>query len=150
MATIQKRKNGDGSITFLAQVRIKPFRPTAKAFSKRADAQAWSQSLERALRAQRRQGGVRHDVTSLTVAELAAEYLNDPETQALGSYKTSTERLAWWVNHYGSTRVLEMNVLRLREARDRLRRNRGPATVNRVLSHLRSAWNWGRASGLIP
>jgi len=150
MATITKRKNGDGSVTFLAQVRIKPFNPTAKAFTRRGDAKEWADRLERELRAQRQQGGVRNDVTSLTIGGLVSEYLVDPETTTLRSYQTSSDRLAWWVNHYGSTRVLDMNVLVLREAREKLRHGRGPATCNRVLSHLRSAWNWGRASGLIP
>ena len=150
MASIQRRKNGDGSITYLAQVRIKPFHATAKVFAKRVDAKDWADRLERELRSQRRRGGVRRDVTSLTVADLVAEYLADPVTKALRSYQTSTDRLAWWVNHYGGTRVLDMNVLVLREARDRLRYGRSPATCNRILSHLRSAWNWGRASGLIP
>jgi integrase len=150
MATIQKRKNGDGSVSFLAQVRIKPFNPTAKTFARRSQAQEWADNLERELRSQRRQGGVRKDVTRLTVAGLISEYLSDPETEALRSYQTTADRLAWWVNHYGSTRVLDLNVLVLREARERLRHNRGPATCNRILSHLRSAWNWGRASGLVP
>lgn len=150
MATIQKRKNGDGSISYLAQVRIKPYRATAKAFRAKTDAQRWAERLERELRAQRRQGTVRTDVTSLSVAGLVSEYLADPETKSLRSYQTSSDRLAWWVNHYGSTRVLDLNVLLLRAARERLRHGRGPATCNRVLSHLRSAWNWGRASGLIP
>jgi integrase len=149
MATFQRRKNGDGTVSFLAQVRIKPFHPTARAFSRKSDAQEWADRLERELRAQR-QGGVRRDVTSMTVASLVAEYLADPETQALRSYRTSADRLAWWVNNYGSIRVLDLNVLVLREARGRLRHGRGPATCNRILSHLRSAWNWGRGSGLIP
>jgi hypothetical protein len=58
--------------------------------------------------------------------------------------------LAWWVNHYGAMRVLRTNVLTLREARDKLRAGRAAATVNRYLSALRSCWNQGRASGLIP
>ena len=58
--------------------------------------------------------------------------------------------LAWWVNHYGASRALELNVLTLREARERLRRGRTNATANLYLSAMRSAWNWARAAGLIP
>jgi hypothetical protein len=44
--------------------------------------------------------------------------------------------------------------INVREARGLIgkngRRRRGPGTINRYLSALRSAWNWGRASGIIP
>jgi integrase len=45
---------------------------------------------------------------------------------------------------------MQLGVLTLREARDRLTPGRAPATVNRYLSALRSCWNWGRAAGLVP
>jgi integrase len=45
---------------------------------------------------------------------------------------------------------MELNVLMLRDARHALQQGRKPATVNRYLSAMRSAWNWGRAAGLVP
>lgn len=150
MATITKRKNGDGSITYMAQVRVKPYKPTAKAFPTKKDAETWAENLERELRAQRERGGVREDVTSLTLAQLAHEFLEDPETQRLAYHPDLQQYLAWWVGHYGADRVLRINVLTLREARDKLRHGRKPATVNRYLSALRSCWNWGRTAGLLP
>lgn len=57
----------------------------------------------------------------------------------------------WWVGHFGSERALELNVLKLREARESLRKTgKKPATVNRYLSAMRSCWNWERAAGLLP
>ena len=151
MATIQKRKNKDRSVSFVAIVRVRPFRPASKAFGTLDAAKTWAKELEEKLRSQRDQGGVREDVTALTVAGLITEFLEDPETQAL-RYKDSLESLLeWWTTNYGSTKVLQLNVLTLREAREKIRHpGRGPATVNRYLSALRSCWNWGRASGLVP
>ena len=78
------------------------------------------------------------------------QFLEDPETKALRYHDSLSIMLAWWANHFGAEKVLELNVLKLREARDRLRKGRSHATVNRYLSALRSCWNWGRASGLVP
>ncbi len=63
MATIQKRTNGDGSTSWLAWVRIKPYKPASKSFTKKKDAADWADALERELKAQRERGGVREDVT---------------------------------------------------------------------------------------
>lgn len=54
------------------------------------------------------------------------------------------------MNNCGGQKTLDLNVLSLREARDKLRLGRTPATVNRYLSAMRSCWNWGRAAGLLP
>ena len=122
----------------------------SKSFAKRSEAVTWAEELERNLKAQRKAGGVREDVTSLTVAGLCQEFLKDPETKKL-KYADDLQRLLdWWTTHYGAERILQLNVLTLREARDKLRHGgKAPATVNRHLSALRSCWNWGRASGLV-
>jgi len=63
--------------------------------------------------------------------------------------KSDLHRLcAWWIQEFGRVRCVEFNVLRVREARDKLHtEGRGPATVNRYLSAMRSAWNWARSAG---
>lgn len=150
MATITQRRNGDGSTSFIAQVRVSGFRGTAKAFTARKDAKAWADAIETELREQRKRGGVREDVTTLTVAGVAKEFLEDPETMGLRYYDSLTLLIAWWVDHYGTSKVMELNVLTLREARDKLRPGRAAGTVNRYLSAMRSCWNWARSAGLIP
>lgn len=150
MATFQKRRAKDGSISYLAQVRIKPFKPASKAFTKLADAKAWAEALEDDLRKQRQRGLVVDDLPRLTVARLIEQFLDDPETQALRYYDSLAMLLAWWANEYGTTKALELSVLKLRAARDKLSRGRKPSTVNRYLSAMRSCWNWGRAAGLLP
>jgi integrase len=149
VATYQRRKRADGKISWLAWVRVRPFKVTSRAFPSKAEAEAWAEAHERELRAQV-QTGVRHDVTRLTLRELIEEYLADPETRALRTYDGHATLLAWWANEYAGEKVLGWNVLKAREARAKLQRGRAPATVNRYLAALRSCWNWGRAAGLVP
>lgn len=150
MASYQKRRNGDGTTSVLAWVRIKPFKPASKSFPDQAQARVWATALEHELRAQRKSGEVRKDLTTLTIKGLAEEFLKDPETMQLKYYPNLEAILAWWVNHYGAEKILTFGTLKLREARDLLRNGRAAATVNRHLSGLRSCWNWGRAAGMVP
>jgi integrase len=150
MASYQKRTNGDGSKSVMAWVRIKPFKPASKAFPNKAEALKWATELEAELKKQRSHGGARKDLTALTLARLIKEYLADPETQKLRSYDDVERLLAWWVNHCGADKVLGFGAVKLRESRDLLRNGREPATVNRHLAALRSAWSWGRAAQFVP
>jgi integrase len=149
VATVLKRRTASGS-AWLAQVRIAPYKPTSKTFPTRQEAVQWADDLERELKAERRARRTRPTLTKLTVACLVRQYLDDPETAALRSYASLEPLCAWWVNHYGGQRVLDLGALTLREARDRLRGGRSAGTVNRYLSALRAAWNWGRSAELIP
>jgi integrase len=150
MATISKRKSSKGEISYLAQVRIRPYKPTSKSFSKLADAKAWGKHLEQELNRQKKEGVVSIDLTRLTVGQLIGQFLDDKDTKKLRYHDTLSILLAWWVNHCGGTKVLDVNVLFLREARDKLAKGRTDSTVNRYLSALRSCWNWGRALSLVP
>ena len=146
MASFQKRKNGDGSKSVLAWVRIKPFKPVSKSFPNHGAAEAWAQALESELREQRGAGNKRKDLPNISLAGLIKEYLADPETTALRTYADIERLLAWWVNHYGAEKVREFGSGKLRQARDLLRNGRQSGTVNRYLGALRSCWNWGRAA----
>ena len=57
---------------------------------------------------------------------------------------------AWWTLNYGTEKALDFGVRQLREARAKLIPGRQPATGVRIVSSQRSAWNWGRAAGLVP
>ena len=160
MAAIKVTKNADGSKVYGAQVRLKGFDPVYKSFPNRADCVAWRDKLTLELKKQRTQGSVRPDLPSLTVAALNAAYLADPGTvnDHAERYVAGLRRaLAWWSLHYGSTKVMELGPLQLREARDKLLGGtvrgggkRAPATVVRRLAAQRSAWRWGQAAGLVP
>jgi integrase len=148
---VQKRENLDGSTSWVALVRVRPFHARSRSFPDRSAAIRWADEQKRQLVAEReRASDARADLTSLTVSQLAKGYLEDPETIGLLSYKDSCARLAWWVNALGEKRIRELGVVTLREARDKLARTGiTAATINRYLSALRSAWNWGRASGYL-
>lgn len=148
MSTIRNKRTGPRP--WLAQVRVRPFKPASKAFATKDEAKEWAKALEEELQRQRKARGVRPSLTKFTIAQLAREFLDDPETRALRTVDSLELLLAWWVNHYGGDRVLDFGALTLREARSKLQPGRAPATVNRYLSAMRSAWNWGRAAELIP
>ena len=150
MPTITKRRNSDGSISYLAQVRIAGFKPTADTFPDKKSATVWAEDIETMLRQQRKRGTVRADVATLTVGALVLEFLADPETTRLRYFDDLHRLCAWWIQHYGTVRAVEFGVLQIREGREALRNGRGASTVNRYLSALRSAWNWGRSAGLLP
>jgi integrase len=150
MPTILKRKNGDGSTAYLAQVRIAPFKPAAKTFTTRKAARAWAEEQEAILRGERERGSVRPDLATLTLGGLLLEFLADPETTQLKTFDDSHRLCSWWIQQHGTERAVEFGVLQIRGAREKLSKGRGPATVNRYLSALRSAWNWARAAGILP
>jgi integrase len=152
---VYKRATRDGPV-FLALVRLKGFKAVSKTFPAAEEAIAWAAATRKELGTQRERGETRADLPKLTVGGLIREYLADPVTKALRSYETYHDRLDWWVARYGSVRVLDLNVLKLREARATLQRGDGlqhapaPATINRYLAAMRAVWNWGRSAGLVP
>jgi integrase len=150
MPTILKRKNGDGSTAYLAQVRVAGFKPTAKTFTTRKAASTWADEMEAMLRDERERGSVRPDLASLTLGNLLLEFLSDPETTRLKTFDDSHRLCSWWIQSYGTERAVDFGVLQIREARERLSKGRSASTVNRYLSALRSAWNWARAAGILP
>jgi len=144
------RRRRNGGAVFMALVRLKGFKPVSRTFPTAEAACEWARATRQELTAQRKRGTARPDLPTLTVGGLVREYLADPVIKALRSYETYHERLDWWIAHYGTVRVLDVSVLTLREAREKLQPGRAPATVNRHLAALRTAWNWGRAAGLVP
>jgi integrase len=149
---VYRRRTKAGAV-FMALVRVAGFKDTSKTFPVAAEAIAWAAATRRELKSHRNKGAataVRPDLSVLTVGGLIKEYLDDPVTLALRSFDTYHDRCDWWVAKYGATRVMDVTVLTLREARQRLTAGRKPATVNRYVATMRAAWNWGKAAGLVP
>jgi integrase len=144
------RRTRRGGAVYMALVRLRGFKAVSRTFSTAEAAIDWAAATQQELTAQRKRGEGRADLPKLTIGGLVREYLADPVVKALRSYETYHERLDWWIAHHGTVRVLDLNVLVLREARAALQPGRAPATVNRHLAALRTAWNWGRAAGLVP
>jgi hypothetical protein len=146
---VYRRETGGGPV-YMALVRLAGFKAVSRTFPTAAEAIEWADAIKRELATQRKRGNARHDLGKLTLGGLVREYLADPVTKALRSYETYHERLDWWIARYGSKRVLDVSVLVLREAREKLQPGRAPATVNRHLAAMRAVWNWGRTQALVP
>lgn len=156
MPAFQKRKNADGSVSTTAIVRVRGFKATSRTFkaAKARDADsaatAWATEQEASLRAMRQSGSGASDVTRITIRDLCARYLADPDVRLLKSWDDYGRQLAWWGNEFGDERAAAFGPARLHEARTTLLAgNRAPATVNRYLAALRATFAWGKRAGLI-
>jgi integrase len=147
---IASRRNADGSMSYTAQLLVKPFPRTSQTFPTMAEAVAWRRQMREELLTQRKDKAVRPDLPTLSLASLNGEYLKDPEALALADYKDRQRHLNWWTLKFGTVKVLDFGVIEGRAARELLMVGRSPATVDRYLAAERAAWNWGRASGLVP
>jgi integrase len=161
MATIRKLiAEKTRAVSFVAQVRIRPYQPCQKTFkvvtsakAARAAAVQWAKEEEKRLRAETEKGqsAVREDISRLTVGQLINSYLEDPEVLRLKTFKQVDRLLSWWLREHVSTRILDFNVPTIRAARDKLRKEKeAPATANRYISCMRACWNWGLNTGFIP
>ncbi len=147
---IQERRNRDGSVSYDAQLLVKPFPRTSQSFSTRAEAVAWRTKTVAELRKQRQGGGARPELATLTLAGLNTAYLKDPQIKLLADFKDRKRHLGWWTAHCGIIKMLDFGVLQARAARDALIPGRENGTVDRYIASQRAAFNWGRAAGLVP
>jgi integrase len=133
---------------------VRGFKPRSKTFSSSRLAEEWGKQQEAELLKLKKSKGTDHDFGAYTIRALCAEFLAEPKVKKQRGFSNQEFRLGWWVNAYGNTRVLDINAQTLRKARTALSTDpespRGPATVNRYLSSLRAAWNFGLAAELIP
>ena len=82
-ASYTRIRNGDDTVSSVAQVRVKPFKPTAKSYPTRPAAKEWAEAKEKELKEQRKHGADRTDLPALSVKTLVDEFLADGETKAL-------------------------------------------------------------------
>jgi integrase len=161
VATIQKLKSRTtGAVSFVCQVRIRPFKACQKTFNVVTDTRAalkaakqWGNDEEKRLRTayEKGQNAVTADISRLTIGKLINTYLADPEVTGLRTFKDIDRMLSWWLKEHVSTRILDFNVPVIRAARDKVRDEKStPATANRYVSSMRACWNWGLNTGFIP
>jgi integrase len=144
MANFEDYRTEDGRKRFRAIVRIKGFKRTSKAFDTMRDAKDWAHDTERDLRGLRDRGGARAEMTTLTIADLAAAHLKDPKVRQLRTIDGIEMLVGAWVNECGTARVRGFGYLQITAFRDKLLgQGLTPARVNRYLSAMRRCWNWG-------
>ncbi|HEY6451534.1 MAG TPA: site-specific integrase [Steroidobacteraceae bacterium] len=159
MATISRNPK-TGAV--VAQVRIRPFRPTQETFrvapgAKLADvkkeARAWAEAEEKRLRALRVKGGddIDDDISRRTVGEVIGAYLEDPKVTSLKTFDDVDRLATWWLAEHKATRIIDFGVKKIFAAREKLVAEKvTPATVNRYVDSMRACWNWARNSGKVP
>ena len=146
MASIEKRTDAQGNITYRAKVRIKGAPAQSATFARKTDAAKWAKSTEAAIQEGRYLPQA--EARKHTLADLCDRYARD----VLPRKKAKTQgpqraQLAWWRDKLGVLTLDALTPAKVAEARDTLaatvseRRKAplSPATVNRhlaLLSHV--------------
>jgi integrase len=160
MASIEKRKNDDGTTSYRVKIRLKGFLPESATFSRLTDAREWEQKTEADIKAGRHFGvSKRH-----TLNDLIDSYEKSAKHKELKSAKDMRARLVWWRNQHGKKLLQEITPSLVAQGRDALAseyvtvRRRGDdgvvsrvptekkrtgATTNRILAALSSVCTYG-------
>jgi integrase len=169
MATIVKRKNSDGTVSYQVKVRLLGNKPATETFKRLTDAKRWAGKTEDDIREGR--FFKNSEAKKRTLGELIDRYMRDimPEKKSIES---QTQQLEWWKNQLGDRYLIDITPPLLSEMRDKLttepiiyrrkvkledgttkiesiEKKRTPATANRylaVLSHVftlaTNEWQW--------
>jgi integrase len=142
MATVQKRKNDDGTTSYRVMIRLKGH-PTATAtFTRLTDAREWGAKTESDMKAGRYFGASKLK----TLNDLCDKY-RMAASQRLKSWDEVARRLDWWKAQAGNEMLDAITPARIAEWRDELLATpktygggkRSGADVNRTIAALSSA-----------
>lgn len=142
MATVQKRKNDDGTTSYRVQIRLKGH-PTASAtFTRLTDAREWAAMTENEMKTGRYFGAAK----SKTLGDLFDKY-GTAAALRLKSWKGVKGRLDWWRTKAGGEMLDAITPSRIADWRDELlatpKQNGGGqrtgSDVNRTIAALSSA-----------
>lgn len=160
MASIEKRKNDDGTTSYRVKIRLKGHAPESATFARLTDAKEWVQKTEADIKAGRHFGvSKRH-----TLNELIDSYEGSAEHKTLKSAKDMRARLVWWRTHHGEKLLQDITPSLISKGRDALmdepvtvrrrgedgivsrvptEKTRSGATTNRILAALSSVCTYG-------
>ncbi len=99
---IQKRTNGDGSISYRAQVRIRGFAPVSKTFTRITDAKRW---VEETRTAMRNTGLLSTEAQRTTLREALERYQREITPNKKGA-KRDGDRVKAWIKNPLAVRFL--------------------------------------------
>jgi len=142
MATVQKRKNDDGTTSYRVMVRLKGYPSASATFSRLTDAREWAAKTEADMKAGRYFGAAK----SKTLGDLFDKYAAAAAPR-LKSWSDVKNRLDWWRAKAGSEMLEAITFTRIAGWRDELlatpKQNgggqRSAADVNRTIAALSSA-----------
>lgn len=160
MASIEKRKNDDGTTGYRAKIRLKGHTPESATFARLTDAREWVQKTEADIKAGRHFGASKRH----TLNELIDAYEKSAKHKELKSAKEMRARLTWWRKHHGEKLLQEITPAVVAQGRDALsdefltvrrradngkvslvplEKKRSGATTNRFLAALSSVCTYG-------
>ncbi len=147
MASIRKRENSRGDVSYRVEIRLKGFPAQRATFKRKTDAKRWAQQTESAIREGRHFKTT--EARKHTVADLIDRYIETVLPAKPKSYTKQKMQLEWWREAIGVYTVADISPGLIAEARDKLALGRGPATVVRYMAALSHAftkavreWEW--------
>lgn len=152
MATIETRRNDDGSIGYRAKVRLKGFPSQSATFERKTDAKEWAKQTE----ANMRQGRYfkTAEAKKHTVGKLIDRYLQEMKIKNPKRFADVNPLLRWWKVEIGVYLLSDISRALIIEQRDKLLntgnvRKRSNSTVNRYMTALGNVftvalneWEW--------
>lgn len=154
MATIETRRNEDGTTGYRAKVRLKGFPSESATFERKTDAKEWAKQTEASMR----QG--RHFKTAEakkhTLGELIDRYLLELAKKNPKRFVDVKPLLVWWKGEIGVYLLSDVSRALIIEQRDKLLNTKGRnverrsnSTINRYMTALGNAftvatneWEW--------
>lgn len=142
MATVQKRKNDDGTTSYRVMIRLKGFPQASATFDRKTDASQWATKTEADMKAGRYFGNAKMK----NLGDLFDEYEKAAKSR-LKSWDGVKARLDWWRTKAGSEMLDAITPARIAEYRNELLATpkqrgggkRSGADVNRTIAALSSA-----------
>lgn len=142
MATVQKRKNEDGTTGYRVMIRLKGHPQASATFARLTDAREWASKTENEMKAGRYFGAAKRK----TLNDLYDKY-KVAASSNLKSWDEVDRRLGWWRARMGNEMLDAITPTRIAECRDELLATpktygggkRSGADVNRTIAALSSA-----------
>lgn len=147
MASIQKRKNKNGTSHWRAVVRIKGFPTVCNHFERKQEADDWAQEVERQIK----MGQFKFDRvnTHRTFADLVERYISDGALEHLRAQKDAVRHMNYWKERLSGYALVHLTPELLSKERQflietpiRNGKKRAPATVNRYIAALSSCLSY--------
>jgi hypothetical protein len=144
MASIQKRKNKDGTSHWRAVVRIRGYPTVCNHFERKQEAEDWAADIERQIKlCQYKPERVK---ASHTFLDLATRFLESSALEHHKSAKDALRHIAYWKDRFTGYALVHLNSEFIAKERRILQdtptlkgKPRNTATVNRYLASLSSA-----------
>ncbi len=155
MASIRKRANKDGTVSYRVDVRLKGFPPQRATFARLTDAKQWGKNTEAAIKENRYFKTA--EAQKHTLGELIDRYIRDVLPTKPKQETDQKQQLEWFKAEIGDYTLADITPAKIVECRDKLltqasgktKKPRAAATVVRYMAALSHAftiavneWGW--------